>query len=106
MIPVKTTVVQLINQSCCVERLYIPVHVYTGFEHLYISHLITFKYFLTTQKIGFKSDIIIAHSLANVQINTCDKYVTSHHEQILVIDSFCLPHKNWQTSFSANVFAT
>ena len=44
---------------------------------------------------------------ANVQINTCDKYVTSRiHEQILVIDNFCLPHKNWQTSFSANVFAT
>ena len=40
-------------------------------------------------------------------LNTCDKYVTSHiHEQILVIDNFCLPHKNWQTSFSANVFAT
>ena len=45
--------------------------------------------------------------MANVQINTCDKYVTSHiHEQILVIDNFCLPHKNWQTSFSANVFVT
>ena len=60
-----------------------------------------------TQKIGFKSDVIIAQSLENVQINTCDKYVTSNiHEQILVIDNFCLPHKNWQTSFSANVFAT
>ena len=45
--------------------------------------------FDSTQKIGFKSDIIIAQSLANVQINTCDKYVTSHiHEQILVIDNF------------------
>ena len=45
--------------------------------------------------------------MVNVQINTCDKYVTSHiHEQILVIDNFCLPHKNWKTSFSANVFAT
>ena len=63
-------------------------------------------FFVSTQKIGFKSDIIIAPSLANVQINTCDKYVTSHiHEQILVIDNFCLPHKNWQTSFSVNVFA-
>ena len=56
----------------------------------------------STQKIGFKSDIIIAQSLANVQINTCDEYVTSHiHEQILVIDNFCLPHENWQTSFFA-----
>ena len=63
-------------------------------------------FFDSTQKIGFKSDIIIAQSLANVQINTCDKYVTSHiDEQILVIDNFCLPHKNWQISFSANVFA-
>ena len=62
----------------------------------------------TQKKTGFKSYIIIAQSLANVQMaNTCDKYVTSHiHEQILVIDNFCLPHKNWQTSFSANVFAT
>ena len=59
------------------------------------------------KKSGFKSDITIAQSLANVQINTCDNYVTSHiHEQILVTDNFCLPHKNWQTSFSANVFAT
>ena len=64
-------------------------------------------FFDSTQKIGFKSDVIFAQSLANVQINTCDKYVTSHiHEQILVIDIFCLPHKSWQTSFSANVFAT
>ena len=64
-------------------------------------------FFDSMQKIGFKRDIIIAQSLPNVQINTCDKYVTSHiHEQMLVIDSFCLPHKNWQTSFSANVFAT
>ena len=40
-------------------------------------------------KNGFKSDIIIGQSLANVQINTCDKYVTSHiHEQILVIGNF------------------
>ena len=63
--------------------------------------------FDSTQKIGFKSDAVIAQSLANVQINTCDKYVTSHiHEQILAIDNFCLPHKNWQTSFWANVFAT
>ena len=63
--------------------------------------------FDSTQKNGFKSDAVIAQSLANVQINTCDKYVTSHiHEQILVIDNFCLPHINWQTSFSANVFAT
>ena len=61
-------------------------------------------FFDSTQKTGFKSYIIIAQSLANVQINTCDhdKYVTSHiREQILVIDNFCLPHKNWQTSFSA-----
>ena len=37
----------------------------------------------------------------------CGKYVTSNiHEQTLVIDNFCLPHKNWQTSFSANVLAT
>ena len=64
-------------------------------------------FFDSTQKIGFKSDIIIAQNLATVQINTCDKYVTSHiHEQILVTDNFCLPHKNWQNSFSANVFAT
>ena len=64
-------------------------------------------FFHSTQKIGFNSDAIIAQSLANVQMNTCNKYVTSHvHEQILVIDDFCLPHKNWQTSFSANVFAT
>ena len=63
--------------------------------------------FDSTQKIGFKSDAVIAQSLANVQINTCNKYVTSHiHEQMLVIDNFSLPHKNWQTSFSANVFAT
>ena len=63
--------------------------------------------FDSTQKIGFKSDAVIAQSLANVQINTCNKYVTSRiHEQMLVIDNFCLPHKNWQTSFSANVFAT
>ena len=47
----------------------------------------------STQKIGFKSDIIIAQSLENVQINTCDKYVSHIHEQILVTDSFCLPHK-------------
>ena len=64
-------------------------------------------FFDSTQKIGFKSDIIIAQSLENVQINTCDKYVTSYiHEHTLIIDNFCLPHKNWQTSFSANVFAT
>ena len=64
-------------------------------------------FFDATQKIGFWNDIIIAQSMANVQINACDKYVTSHiHEQILVIDNFCLPHKNWQTSFSANVFVT
>ena len=32
--------------------------------------------------------------MANVQINTCEKYVTSHiHEQILVIDNFCLLRK-------------
>ena len=64
-------------------------------------------FFDATQKIGFYNDIIIAQCMANVQINICDKYVTSHiHEQILVIDNFCLPHKNWQTSFSANVFFT
>ena len=64
-------------------------------------------FFHSMQKIGFNRDAIIAQSLANVQINTCNKYVTSHiHEQILVIGDFCLPHKNWQTSFSANVFAT
>ena len=69
--------------------------------------IFNFQYFVTCKKSGFKSDIIITQSLANVQINTCDKYVTSHiHEQKLVIDNFCLPHKNWQTSFSANVFAT
>ena len=66
--------------------------------------------FDSTQKISFKSDAKIAQSLANVQINTYtnkDKYVTRHiHEQILVIYNFCLPHKNWQTSFSANAFAT
>ena len=57
----------------------------------------TTNIFHSTQKIGFKSDIIIAQSLAKVQINTCDKYVTGHiHEQILVIDKFCLSHKNWQ----------
>ena len=45
--------------------------------------------------------------MANVQINTCGKYVTSNiPEQTLVIDNFCLPHKNWQTTFSANVLAT
>ena len=51
--------------------------------------------FDSTQKISFKSDAKIAQSLANVQINTCDKYVTRHiHEQMLVIYNFCLPHKN------------
>ena len=59
----------------------------------------TTNIFYSTQKIGFKSDVIIAQSLANVRINTCDKYVTNHiHEQIVIIDNFCLPHKNWQTS--------
>ena len=52
--------------------------------------------FDSTQKICFKSDAIIAQSLANVQINTCDKYVTVHGKTY--VNDLSLKRKNERTT--------